>query len=252
MGAVDGWLKQRYEIKYVLAHETLPRLLARLSQYMRPDPNTSRGNNGYFNHSIYFDSPRLRFYLEKNEGLLERTKPRLRAYRDGPNRPPSAYFLELKNRHDRLVYKERVEVSRELALRLLRPSALEFGAEIGRSETLCKFYYLSKRFALQPQVAVLYNRLAYVSDLYPNLRITLDTRLQSSQTATLDGPPSGFRYALPLNRMILEIKYDKAIPRIILREIEAFGLQQVTFSKFATCMEINAPGQFNVLRSYFD
>jgi hypothetical protein len=219
---------------------------------MKLDPNTSPGNDGYFNHSIYFDSPRIRFYLEKHEGLLERTKPRLRAYRDGPNQPPRAYFLELKNRHDRLVHKERVEVSKELADRLLRPSTLAFGAEIGRSEILSKFYYLSKRFALQPQVGVLYNRRAYVSDLYPNLRVTFDTRLQSSRTATLDGPPSAFRYALPLDRLVLEIKYDKAIPSIVLRDIEAFGLQQVTFSKFATCMESNATARSNVLRSYFD
>ena len=247
-----GWLRQRYEIKYLLRHRDLAALRQRLTQYMKLDHHGRSGDGTYFNHSIYFDNPRYHMYREKHEGLLERTKPRLRTYRAGPNAPASTIFLEMKNRHDRIVHKDRVSVSRQLAERLLRPSSLDYDHEVAGSETLSKFYYLVQRFGLEPQVAVLYNREAYLSDLYPNLRITFDTRLQCSRVASLDSPPSAFRYVLPPNRLVLEIKYNEAIPKIVLRDIEAFGLQQATYSKFASSMECNADAGGNIFRSYFN
>ena len=250
--AEQGWLKQRYEIKYLLRHRDLAALRQRITQYMMPDRHGRGGGGSYFNHSIYFDNPHYHMYREKHEGLLERTKPRLRAYRAGPNSPASTLFLEMKNRHDRIIHKDRVAVSRPLAERLLRPSSLDYAGEVAGSETLSKFYYLARRFGLEPQVAVLYNREAYLSELYPNLRITFDTRLQGSRAISLESSPRAFRYVLAPNRCVLEIKYNGAIPKIVLRDIEAFGLQQATYSKFASSMECNAEAGGNVLRNYFD
>ena len=69
MNGVNGWLRQRYEIKYILAHGAVPRLLARLSQYMKPDPNKSPGNDGYFNRSIGNDFIAIHIGLSATAGL---------------------------------------------------------------------------------------------------------------------------------------------------------------------------------------
>lgn len=242
---------QRYEIKYLLEHNAVPALRSRLLQYMKPDPHMA-GGDGYFNHSIYFDNHHFHFYLEKHEGFLSRIKPRLRAYRLSPTSQPTAYFLEFKNRADRTVFKERTRVSRELARRLLKPSSLEFTSEIECSAVLSKFYYMEKRHGLLPQVAVLYRRSAFYSELYPGLRITFDTRLQSSWSTATDSPPPAFRYALPPNQLLLEIKFNDKIPNIVLRDIKAFELQQVTFSKYAICLECATQAGSNNLKNYFD
>ncbi len=251
MTAVDaGWTRQRYEIKYLVRHDALAGIQARIGQYMIPDAHMNGNDGGYFNHSVYFDNPRLRFYLEKHEGMLARTKPRLRAYRPSASAPPLAYFLELKNRSDRLVSKDRTQVSRAFAATILAAPSPESGDAFMRDPVLSKFYMLSKRFALRPQAAVLYRRRAYVSALFPNLRITLDSGLQASWSASLDSAPSAFRYALPPNLMVLEIKYDRVVPKAVLRDIEALGLRQATFSKYAACVEANAEAKHNRLRAY--
>ena len=253
MTAVNaGWRRQRYEIKYLVRHDALAAIRARMLQYMVPDAHMTGSDDGYFNHSVYFDNPRLRFYLEKHEGMLERSKPRLRAYRPSASAPPVAYFLELKNRADRLVSKDRTPVSRAFAAEILAAPSPESGDAFASDPVLSKFYMLSKRFALRPQAAVLYRRRAYVSTLFPNLRITLDSGLQASWSASLDSAPSAFRYALPPNLIVLEIKYDRVLPRPVLRDIEALGLRQATFSKYAVCVEANAEAKFNRLRAYLD
>lgn len=251
-GRADGWRRQRYEIKYVVDHRLKAELEARLGHYMRPDPNVAADADGYVNHSIYFDSPRYRFYLEKHEGLRERIKPRLRAYRPGPGQPPRACFLELKGRRDRIVWKERVPVSRELAERLLRPGSLAFTGEIADQPVLAKFYYLVQRFALQPCVTVLYHRRALIGEPFANLRVTLDTRLQASWATSLESPPSAFRYALAPNRFVCEVKYDRLAPRVILDAVRALGLRQATFSKFAVALESAHAARRSTFRSYLD
>ena len=236
----------RFEIKYLIDIHALARLHERLSQYMKPDPNAVGEDGAYFNHSIYFDSPRYAFYLEKHEGYLRRIKPRLRAYRATPFAPPGALFLELKNRHDRAVFKERAAVPEDLARRLLRAPFFDLDEEIAASETLSKFLFLTRRFSLMPRVTVLYQRRAFYSDLYPGLRITYDMRLQSSWSTVLDSQPTAFRNVLPPNLLMLELKYNDRAPAIILREIQEFQLVQVTCSKYAACVERNSESLWNM------
>ncbi len=243
--------RQRFEIKYLVHRKTLDRIHRRLSQYMKPDPHGADGAGGYFNHSVYLDSPRQRFYLEKHEGLLERIKPRVRAYRPGPREKPTAYFLELKRRRDKVVTKERVRVSERLAQSLLRPAFHDFENDVEQSPVLSKFQYLVKRFGLEPRVTVLYHRKAFYSDIFPNLRITYDTRLQSSWSTVLDSPPGAFRPTIPPNLLILEIKFTDLLPKIILREISAFELNQTTFSKYAVSVETNNTSLTRIYRDYF-
>ncbi len=102
-----------------------------------------------------------------------------------------------------------------------------------------------------PHITVLYRRKAYYSDLYPGLRITFDSLLQTSWSTETDSPPSAFRFALPANQMLLEIKYNDFMPKIVLREIRSHGLQQATFSKYAVCLESNFQAKSNILRNYF-
>lgn len=234
-----SWSTRRYEIKYLVSLAQVPEIRERFLEYMHPDPNADPELNGYFNHSIYFDNPRMRYYLEKHEGMQERVKPRLRAYRPHADAEPSVYFMELKGRTDRVVFKQRERVSPELAKKLLEPNQLEFTDEIAASEALKRFYFIIRKFGVIPQVAVLYHRQPLQSSMYPGLRVTFDTRLQSSRSLSLNAPPSAFRYALPANTCVLEIKFNKKIPGIVLDDIRHFAIPQVTFSKFAVSLEAN-------------
>ena len=219
-------------------------------RYMRRDLNADQNSRGYFNHSIYYDSLRLRNYLEKHEGMLSRVKPRLRVYRPTPDAKPTAYFMELKNRSDRVVSKQRTKIGPELADSLLRPQSLEYSDGIASSDVLNRFYYMVKRYGMTPQVAVLYHREPLQSDYYPGLRITIDSRLQCAMELSLDAPPAAFRYALPPNTCILELKFNQKLPRLVAEDVGHFALTQVTFSKFAQGIEVNSTARDHIHRAY--
>ena len=111
---------------------------------MEPDANGA-AQGGYFNHSIYFDSPHYRHYTEKHEGHLARVKPRLRFYRSALKAPASSAFLELKGRYDKIVAKQRMAVTPETARALLY-SANPAAALNGSRHTVAgEFTYLAER-----------------------------------------------------------------------------------------------------------
>ena len=233
---IQPYLSHRYEIKYLVSAERLPAIEASLRGMLTLDPNAQSGN-GYFPHSIYFDSPDYRFYREKREGELVRMKPRIRSYRPGPDAPATVFFLELKGRYDRAVIKRRVPIDRDRAQRLLDNGASDLGDAAASSSVLAEFQYLAARFRLEPRVTVLYHRTPYYGTFYPNVRVTFDRLLQCSPATTLEAPSDDFAFALPANHLVVELKYDNKIPRLLLERIHALGMEQRTFSKYVAGIE---------------
>ena len=163
----------RYEIKYLLGADRLAEVRAALREYLLLDGNGSE-DGGYYVHSIYFDSPDLGFLREKFEGQLIRVKPRIRSYRRSLDGPPSALFLELKGRHDRIVQKRRCPIDRPLAELLLTQTPVHPNGWSAKHSVLSEFQYMSHRMRLIPTVSVLYHRTAYFGTLWPKLRVTFD------------------------------------------------------------------------------
>ncbi len=226
----------RYEIKYLVETRRIDEIKAKLSDFFEPDPY-SVADKGYYVYSIYFDSPRYNFYSEKREGQLTRIKPRIRTYLRALEAPPERFFLELKGRHDRIILKRREEISREFALALLRPCRGALDPRDLESPTLSEFVFLADRDNLLPCVTVLYRREPFNAAFYPGLRLTFDTRIQSSFRTSLDNPQHVFSEAIPFNYFVLELKYNDKIPRLFLDRLSQLELKQQSFSKFAVSLE---------------
>ncbi len=226
----------RFEIKYLVETARIPELRRTLGGFFRSDPNG--GSKGaYVNYSIYFDSPYYRFYGEKREGELIRIKPRIRLYRTTPNASPSAIFLELKARYDRIVEKRRVEIDAGLARRLLAPGPLNLSARELENSVLGEFNYLSDRFALSPVMTVVYFRTALNGRFQNDLRMTFDEELHCSMSTTMDVPPEELLEVVPPTHFILELKYNDRVSELLLHKIRCLGLEQQTLSKYALTME---------------
>ncbi|MHC4983731.1 MAG: VTC domain-containing protein [Planctomycetota bacterium] len=232
----DATYTNRYEIKYLAAARAVPEIEQGILDFLEPDKNGS-GRHGYYNHSIYFDSPDYHFYREKREGDLVRMKPRLRFYRPSPDTPPKAAFLELKGRYDRIVAKRRAPIGLDLAERLLSDCLTEPDSIAMQSSAVREFYYLAHRFRLVPCVTVLYHRAAYFGAFYPNVRVTFDRIIRCSRAIGLDTSDDALTYAVPPDQLIVELKYNDKVPRLLLKRFNSLGLQQVTFSKFAVSVE---------------
>src|SRR5688572_11241588 len=70
----------RYEIKYLVPSVDAPALRAELTSRLDLDDNCGDGAYGVWR--VYYDTPQLRFYWEKIEGLRFRRKLRIRHYGD--------------------------------------------------------------------------------------------------------------------------------------------------------------------------
>lgn len=226
----------RYEVKYLVRMQRLNEIRDALSGFFEPDDHAGP-SGGYYNYSIYYDSPHFGFYTEKREGNLIRIKPRIRLYRSEPDAPASNFYLELKGRYDRIVLKRRDRITRDLAQTLLSPGPIELSDSDLESSVLGEFAYLRNKFNLTPCITIRYRREPMNAVFYSNVRITFDTLIQSSLVTSLDNPNDTFTEALPMDWFMIELKYNDVLPRLLIKRFNALGLQQLSVSKFAIGLE---------------
>ena len=166
-------------------------------------------------------------------------KPRIRLYRNVTDFEVNSLFLEFKQKNDRSVFKNRVEIDTQTAMELLAGRDQPYVEMVeSKNKTKELFYQLSKKYLLRPKVAVNYKRFAYVSQLYPKLRVTVDQSLEASLDISLDAKKSSFVNILSPRYTLIEFKYDSQLPKFLSSIIRAHELKNVTFSKYSNAMEV--------------
>jgi hypothetical protein len=232
---------RRHERKYFVDRQQLAALHERIAGLLEDDVNGA-ASRGYYNHSIYFDSPRYFHYSEKCEGLRMRRKPRLRSYRSAIDGEPDAFFLEFKNRDNDIVWKQRQRLDQTVALGMLDGSLPARESE--RTPLLDEFLFCAKRFNLVPAATVLYHRRAFAVGCAPGLRITYDSRIMGAIGVHWHGGPDGFRYSLPPKLTIVEIKYDFGFPGWLAAVVRSLQMERVSVSKYALALDaVFRPGR---------
>ncbi len=225
--------KNRYEIKYIANLNQVSALKNIIKNFFEQDVNSFK-SSGYYNYSIYFDSPSYFFYREKQEGLLKRIKPRLRTHLLAINEVPKMWFLELKGRHDRTVQKRRSKINHSIVKDLL--SGKKNLKQIN-DQTISDFEYLWDRLNLKPAVSVFYFREPFNSEIFSNVRITFDHRISASFNFNRYADRDNLEFIIPPDNVIVELKYTNSIPRFILEIFRKIGAKQITFSKYALSLE---------------
>ena len=100
----------RFEFKYVLAQSLREQVEAELGHFVELDPYVQQQpSHQYFVRSLYYDNGAFASFHEKVDGQLTRAKFRLRTYARTADEP-APWFLELKGRHNNLVFKHRTPV----------------------------------------------------------------------------------------------------------------------------------------------
>lgn len=230
----------RFEIKYLLPVKLLPQLHEVLGNIVTSDEHANPQDGFYYNQSIYFDTPHLEYYFAKREGLNERIKVRLRSYRSYLDGDPSRSVLEFKHRVGRIVSKERQFLDNAVAVQTV--SGVDLAKLIDSSEansTIRKYFYLVKRKNIKPVVTILYKRKAFLMPQYPGVRLTIDTGVRAGWDHTLTAPAGPMHYLLDPRCAVIELKFFRTVPRLIIRRLNKICLTEVTFSKYARGVEKN-------------
>ena len=229
----------RFEFKYVLPKAIRNNVEQELQYFLAYDPYVEmRPDHKYFVRSLYFDTPSFSSFYEKHDGLHTRSKFRVRTYTDDPNeKVPS--FLEIKGRHNNLVFKHRVPL--ETDGESISESGSNFSKKIlstaGESKVRTQFEYELYRKRIQPVALVDYWRRPYVSKYDPEFRLTFDECLYGTETETLFPGSSERRRALIPGYTVLEIKFRHHIPSWFHRIIQSFELRRVSISKICEAVE---------------
>ncbi len=227
----------RFEFKYVLPRELRACIERDIEPFMMPDPfvNDSEDHN-YFVRSLYYDDATFSSYYQKIEGVLLRSKFRLRTYSDTP-RDNVKVYLELKGRYNSLVFKRRIafdSVTRfsecvSITDEIVRAAQ---GSPIGE-----EFAFALAKRKIEPIMLIDYTRRPYVSKYDPEFRLTLDDHLYGTVTDRLFPGDWDNRQEFLADCTVMEIKFRNAIPLWFHRIIKNYGLKRVSISKICRGME---------------
>jgi len=231
----------RFEFKYILPAAKRQAVENELRYFLQFDPFVEdRPQHLYPVRSLYYDDPLYTAFQDKVDGLHSRSKFRLRTYATSADES-APIFLEIKGRHNNLVFKNRTPVERtgidwsaqhgdELAQTILRQAS--------EDPTLERFKFELIRKRLKPVALIDYLRRPYVSKYDSTFRLTFDERLEARNTD----------YIFPDNRKgpskvlagytVLEVKFRHHLPSWFHRIIQSHEMRRVSVSKICKGMEV--------------
>ena len=230
----------RFEFKYLLNASRRAALESDLQHFLQYDPFVAlREHHQYSVRSLYFDDPHHSAFHDKIDGLLSRSKFRIRTYSDSIN-DDAPVFLEIKGRTNNLVFKHRVATEGSSANwsglkgEAVIRSIIDRAGNGAVRDQFCSDLY---RKRIQPVALIDYERRPYLSKYDPAFRLTFDECLTATHTTSLF-PDSGVTpKQVVAGFTILEVKFRHHLPSWFHRVIQTHELRRISISKIVSGME---------------
>lgn len=227
----------RYELKYLVPVDRAAAVRDELAERMDQDEHSPVGGYGVW--SLYYDTPALRFYWEKIEGLKFRRKLRIRHYGDLDGvTDDSPVCVEIKQRVNRVTQKRRITVPYGAARQLCDGRELiEHSAK--ERAFVEEVLELIVRLNLQPTVITGYQREALVGrDQDTGLRVTFDRRVRGRDRDFHFGTerPEN-RFTVPPHLSVMEVKVNERTPYWITDLAARRNLNLIRVSKYVQSVE---------------
>ncbi len=229
----------RYELKYLFPESMLPTLRNHIAMYMECDSWAQAAGGHYTVRSVYFDTPQLKCYFDKVEGIKRRFKIRVRTYAGVSSSSQPMFFLEKKEKYLNPMQKLRVPLTHEQLHALWHYRQLPSTPSDALKQMCFDLWY----YNMKPTVATVYERRPWLlpKALDPKgngLRVTFDMNLRAVWDPDLFRPEwDGTTYPVMPGWFVLEVKYNKYCP-VWLRELLmlAEGVPR-SVSKYCLCMD---------------
>lgn len=225
----------RHELKFLISPVQYHLLRGRLRPFLKLDEHTTE-QGSYFIRSIYFDSDRLDAFEDKNAGILEREKYRIRYY----NGDAETCSLECKIKKGTRIEKKAYPLRKAQAEALLAGEVCF--DDLGDAGIYRDLALKMRNEGFRARVTVDYLREAYVYPL-SNLRITFDKEIAAGRVENVFGKERNLPNILQDGYMVLEVKYDEIIPEHISDIIASVRPVRVAASKYSMCMMARLEGK---------
>lgn len=211
---------ERFEKKFLITFDQKEKIKDKFFNIFKPE-----FQHGYSCYSLYFDDLNFSTLKQKQEGLTDRHKIRLRTYFHDMNDKINQWFLEIKSKNNNIVKKRKISLqNQEVVKNLLKKNYSFFS----------KNFFETSRTYYQPAYTTFYHRDAFISDILPHCRITFDTNIRCFKYRhDLFGKTNiNQNYIINPNIILLELKYTNFLPKFISDYFIHLNLEQVTFSKY--------------------
>lgn len=214
---------ERYELKYVLTRAQKEKILEAMAPYMKLD---KFGRTTIRN--IYYDTPCSRLIRKSIEKPTYKEKLRVRSYKQVG--AEDTVFVELKKKHDSIVYKRRMSLPCRTAMGWLeggqKPDESQIAKEIQ--------YFLNYYRTLEPAVFLTYEREAFFSLDGSDFRVTFDDNiLYRQEDLSLEAEVWGTPI-LGEDQVLMEIKCSGGIPLWMTEVLSREKIYKASYSKYGT------------------
>ena len=185
--------------------------------------------------SLYFDSKQLHLCQETIDKKTNRFKLRVRCYDDNPQSP---CFVEIKRRLNSVIVKDRARLPKDLLGRVIMDYHIPNTLYKNDQDIIRQFQLYLHSLQACPVVMVRYNRQAFEDDSSNRVRITFDRNLNyksfNHPSVTTNG--SGWQ-TIPMDFVILEIKFTNNYPLWLNDLVKIFDLKQTAMSKYVSSVQ---------------
>ncbi|QAT43491.1 polyphosphate polymerase domain-containing protein [Aminipila luticellarii] len=221
----------RFEKKYFVTEEQMPRVLEEIEKHMTPDKNNIN-RKLYSISNIYFDTADDYLIRKSLSKPVYKEKIRLRAY--GVPEKEDIVFLEIKKKVDGLVNKRRTKMALEDAFRFIENGGKIAVEDYMNPQVLKELSYMVGQYKLYPKVLIAYDRMAYFEKGNKDLRISFDTNIRSRRdNVRLEAGNYGTPLLQP-GLWLMEIKTSKAMPLWLTNLLAREQIRKMSFSKYGT------------------
>lgn len=219
----------RNEWKYLINYNEMALLRQRLAPLMKLDSNARDG--GYSIRSLYFDDYWQTAIEEKDAGVLNRKKWRIRIY----NASDSVIRLERKKKFGSYIFKESAKLTREEFDRIMNG---DYDFLLHHKYPLCREFYVECMCnMIRPRVIVDYEREAWVMD-EGTVRITFDTDVRAAiESFDIFDKDLPTLHTLEPGTLVLEVKFTEFLPQMIREALPPQAAEFTAVSKYILCCE---------------
>ena len=219
----------RNEWKYLISWGEKELITSRIAPLLHPDPNAVNG--GYLIRSLYFDDYWNTAYEQKDAGVLERKKYRIRIY----NYSDRSIKLERKKKYGAYIYKQSAKITRSEFEAIL---AGDYNFLLKSSQPLLQEFYVECRcHNLRPRTIVDYEREPWILDA-GTVRITFDMNVRAAVGSfDIFDPTLPCLSVIDPGRLVMEVKFTEFLPRFVQDILPPQREEMTAVSKYVLCYE---------------
>ena len=221
--------KYRHEWKYLIDMAQKEVICRRLAPFLQLDKHAKDG--GYLIRSLYFDDYFHSAYEEKDAGVLERKKYRIRIY----NYSDSSIKLERKKKFGSYIFKEAAPLTREEFYKILDG---DYEFLLHSKHPLCREFYVECiSNVMRPRTIVDYEREPWILDA-GTVRITFDMDVRAAVgNFDIFDPTLPTLPVLEPGKCVMEVKYTEFLPRFVRDVLPDRASEFTAVSKYVLCYE---------------